>query len=79
MTPMACRGTLVPSSEAPQPSYPPKGCRGCAKCRACHRAGFTFKCLTCRRMVAYCFGAGDSPDCDACWVMVDLGRKESTW
>ena len=52
----------------PQPSYPPKGCRGRPNCGACRRAGFTFHCPTCRRMVAYCFGASDSPDCDDCWL-----------
>jgi hypothetical protein len=28
-----------------------------------------FKCITCRRLVGWCMGSDDSPDCDDCAVV----------
>lgn len=47
--------------------YPPPGCVGRAKCRACERAGFVFYCVKCNRIRPWCYGAGDVSQCDKCW------------
>lgn len=57
--------------------YPPQGCTGRVNCKACPKAGFTFKCRKCKRNRPWCYGhGGEKPSwCDGCWYKWHRSRE----